>query len=143
MADLAIPTLGRPFIKGDDPRRYNSGRAPVPHVRMPDGQKRTLAELARMATFDSIKCLHDCVLDEEEDRGTRCRAAGYLLSLGWGAAPKEVGLRLVGNQEASSMNLAELLQLVTTVQALPFPVVVDEEPTTDAVVVVQDGSTPE
>lgn len=101
----------------NDPRRWQGGRTGL-SVTTPDGRKRTLAELAREATFESISVLRACVNDAGEEMNTRCRAAGYLLQLGWGAAPKEVGLRLVSdNHDAASMSDAELLAIV--LPALP------------------------
>ena len=85
-ADTA-PNRPGTFAKGYDCRRFGGGRSPTPRVLASDGTKKTLAELAREATADTVRVLHECVNDTTEDMSTRCRAAGYLLSLGWGAAP--------------------------------------------------------
>jgi hypothetical protein len=69
----------------------------------------TLTALAREATFDAVQTLRDCVNDAGEAMNTRCRAAGYLLLLGWGSAPKESTLRLVTQNTLAAMSEAELI----------------------------------
>jgi len=54
---------------------------------------------------------------------TRCRAAGYLLALGWGAAPKEATLRLVTNNDVAVPSDAELVQLAQSVRGPSLPTI--------------------
>jgi hypothetical protein len=120
MTDSTIPAPNRPgtFVKGHDHRRFGGGRSP--RVTLPTGRKVTLAELARTATLEAVTTLRKCMNDEDENMHVRCRAAGYLLSLGWGAAPKEATLRLVTNNDVASTSDGELLALGLTA-TLPPP----------------------
>ena len=71
--------------------------------------------------------------DENEDMNVRIRAAGYLLQLGWGDAPKEATLRLVSDDRTGAeLSSAELLAIALGKAVPPVPVVVDAEVATDA-----------
>jgi hypothetical protein len=79
-------------------------------VATPDGRQVTLGELSREATWEAVQTLRSCVNDAKQEMNVRCRAAGYLLQLGWGSAPKEATLRLVSNNTLAGMTDAELIQ---------------------------------
>jgi hypothetical protein len=103
---------------GYDPRRNGVGmRVRAVRITTPSGEEMTLTELAKAGTWEAVETLRACLGDGEQEMLTRVRAAGYLLSLGWGSAPREATLRMVNEGTLAGMSNAELVALV--LKALP------------------------
>lgn len=111
---------GKPFPPGDVHPRHKRGKAAVPLLA--DG--RSLYDLFRSYTEDAAKLLAAVMDDTSEDIEIRVKAAGIILQRGWGDAPKEATLRLVGSNEAGALSETELLALA--MKLLPPPITVEQ-----------------